>query len=716
MPLPSLMTKSLRVLTLFLSLCALIACNGTQTAEIMPPDVIIRINKDGVYQITTKMLKPYGWNLSKLNAAEIGLSQGMKTPIPFQLIGKGKKQKILFYGHRTKTRYDDTGVYVLHYGNNQDFPEFSKRQLPLPAPPLTTTFTVTVHREDNIIYQAQVTDGKPWLGQRLFSPDEITLSIDTPFPSPGPTQLTINLWAATEGQTDADHHLIFMLNNKNVGEESWKGKGRHQITLSLPDDILQANPNDLTISSPGDTGAPADLVYVDWIEVSYPRLLKTEDDRLLFTSPSGAFKVGGFQNSNIQVWDVSRPDIPTGLDNIRVTKKGSTHQVLFTDDTNETKTYIAFSPNGVLSPTQISYAPNSLSMPQSGADYVIITHPDLKDAVQPLADWRAKQGLRTTVVTTDQIYLQFSHGLQSAEAITDFLRWSKETWPGPAPRFVLLVGDASYDPLNYLDAPNKNLVPTAFVNTVVMGETASDNSLADIDNDGLPDFAIGRFPAQTSEQLKAMIGKTITHETLQTDTDTAWKDTITLVADNDDPFFSEFNDSLVPLLPPSFQNHELVIGRDENVQKQLIADWDAGRGLISYMGHGALDLWAREAVLSSDDVSELRQQKRYPIVLVWACLNGYFQHPQQTSLGETLLITPHKGAVAGLFPTGQTFPNDQRMMAQALFKEGLFTQHTIGEALLKAVHNLNPNNNRQRDIINTFSLLGDPALRLSFGQ
>ena len=710
------MSKLLRFLASFLFLVAFAACQGTTSTEVAPQDIIIRINKDGVYQITAKMLKAYGWDLARLDTGKIGLSHGIKTPIPFQLVGKGKKQKILFYGHSTKTRYDDAGVYVLHYGALQAIPEFSEKQLSDPSPPITNTFNATIHIEDNITYQAQVADGRPWLGQRLFSPDKVDIAIDTPFPSAGPTQLTINLWAATEGQTDTDHHLIFMLNDEKVGEESWKGKGRHQITLPVPDDILQTNPNKLTISSPGDTGAPADLVYVDWVEVSYPRLLKTEEDRLLFISTPGTFGVEGFQNNNIQVWDVSQPDTPIILDNTRITKRGRTNQVLFTNDTNETRTYIVFTSNGTLSPTQLSYAPTPLNMPSSSVDYIIITHPDLKSAVQPLADWRTKHGLRAMVVTTDQIYLRFSQGLQSTKAITDFLRWSKETWPQPAPRFVLLAGDASYDPLNYLDAPNKNLVPTAFVNTVVMGETASDNFLADIDNDGLPDFAIGRFPAQTPEQLKTMINKTITYETLQTDAGANWKNTITLIADDDDPFFSEFNDDLVQLLPDFFQKDKLVIGKNKDVKKHLIADWNAGRGLISYMGHGALDIWARESIFSSDEISELHQQKHYPIVLVWACLNGYFQHPQQTSLGETLLITPQKGAVAGLFPTGQTFPNDQHMMAEALFKEGLFEQQTIGEALLKAVHALAPNNSGQRDIINTFSLLGDPALKLSFGQ
>jgi hypothetical protein len=76
------------------------------------------------------------------------------------------------------------------------------------------------------------------------------------------------------------------------------------------------------------------------------------------------------------------------------------------------------------------------------------------------------------------------------------------------------------------------------------------------------------------------------------------------------------------------------------------------------------------------------------------------------------LLTPDKGAVAGLFPTGETFPNDQLIMARGLFGEGLFTSPTLGEALLDAARQLNPEDAGQRDIIHTFALLGDPALEL----
>ena len=245
-----------------------------------------------------------------------------------------------------------------------------------------------------------------------------------------------------------------------------------------------------------------------------------------------------------------------------------------------------------------------------------------------------------------------------------------------------------------------------------MGETASDNALADVDGDDLPDLTIGRFPAQTPAEIAAMVAKTIDYEKERPAGD--WVRKWLFAADDDDPFFSDFNDEIIGMLPAGFEAEKLVIAPNKDVHDGLLAALNDGRGLVSYMGHGAVDIWAKEEIFTTEDVAGLTQEGRLPIILVWACLNGYFQHPKRTSLGETLLLTPEKGAVAGLFPTGETFPNDQLIMARALLDANLTTTSTLGEALLKAIRQLDPENPGQRDIIHTFALLGDPALKPSW--
>ncbi len=52
------------------------------------------------------------------------------------------------------------------------------------------------------------------------------------------------------------------------------------------------------------------------------------------------------------------------------------------------------------------------------------------------------------VVDIEDVYDEFSYGAHSAQALKDFLTRAATNWT-PPPRYVLLVGDASYDPRNY---------------------------------------------------------------------------------------------------------------------------------------------------------------------------------------------------------------------------------------------------------------------------
>lgn len=386
------------------------------------------------------------------------------------------------------------------------------------------------------------------------------------------------------------------------------------------------------------------------------------------------------------------------------------YQVAFADAESETRHYAVAAGPGLLAPSRLRPAAPSITPPAEGADYIVIAHPSLLVAVQPLVAWRQKQGLRTSVVTTEQIADQFGQGISSPDAIRAFLSWAAEAWPAPAPRFVLLAGDASYDPTGNGDGSQSDLTPTALVATQEMGETASDNALADLDGDGRPDLAIGRLPGQTSQEMEAMVAKTLAYEQQAPPGD--WRQRFLFLADDDDPYFADFNREIADGLGAGLQAEQLVIGQTPDVREALLRRLNEGAAIVNYMGHGAVDIWAQEEVLTNDDIANLRQDGRLPFVVVWACLSGYFIHPEQRSLGEVLLLTPARGAVAALVPSGETYPTDQHTLAKALFGQPLKTEATIGEALLAAMRDLDPTQPGERDIINTFVLLGDPALRL----
>ena len=114
------------------------------------------------------------------------------------------------------------------------------------------------------------------------------------------------------------------------------------------------------------------------------------------------------------------------------------------------------------------------------------------------------------LIDVEDLYDEFSFGNKSPKAIKDFLASAKANWKKP-PRFVLLVGDASFDPRNYLGMGDFDFVPTKLVDTAYL-ETASDDWFVDLNNDGLPEMAIGRLPVQTAEEAAIVVSKIMGYE------------------------------------------------------------------------------------------------------------------------------------------------------------------------------------------------------------
>ena len=95
------------------------------------------------------------------------------------------------------------------------------------------------------------------------------------------------------------------------------------------------------------------------------------------------------------------------------------------------------------------------------------------------------------VVDVNQVYAQFGNhnfGPQGIEAYIKFAVANMST------RFVVLVGNDSYDYQNFL-FDSVSLMPTKYVDTLIGGllvsQTASDASYGDVNDDGVPDVAIG---------------------------------------------------------------------------------------------------------------------------------------------------------------------------------------------------------------------------------
>ena len=138
-------------------------------------------------------------------------------------------------------------------------------------------------------------------------------------------------------------------------------------------------------------------------------------------------------------------------------------------------------------------------------DYLIISHPTFSEQANRLANFHESQGLNVEVVSPQQVYNEFSSGSQDVSAIRDF---AKMLYDQENPlRYLLLFGDASYDPKDRLSSNTNFIVSYQSANsTNELYSYASDDYFALLDEEesilsdalNIPflDIGVGRFPVQ----------------------------------------------------------------------------------------------------------------------------------------------------------------------------------------------------------------------------
>jgi hypothetical protein len=145
---------------------------------------------------------------------------------------------------------------------------------------------------------------------------------------------------------------------------------------------------------------------------------------------------------------------------------------------------------------------------------------------------------------------------------------------------------------------------------------------------------------------------------------------------------------------------------------EIVSAFDRGAGLVSYVGHGGIHLWADENIFNTDDVVSIGTQEQQPLTLTMNCLNGYFHFPYFDSLAEALLKAEGKGAVATFSPSGLSLngPAHQyhKALLDAIFRGG---HERLGDAVLAAQVSYMESGTFP-ELLNIYHLLGDPALRL----
>ncbi|MGB1250311.1 MAG: C25 family cysteine peptidase, partial [Candidatus Promineifilaceae bacterium] len=609
---------------------------------------------------------------------------------------------LYFYSEGAEDSMTAAPVYNLTAGQGVAMQERDAE----PTAPGVVIGTRTKRWEENLRFFPHAT-GDRWLGKQIFAPSSRMFELDdiTPTEANG-AQLTLELWSSSESEANPDHHIEVKFNEMRLTEKFWDGITDITSERQLNSGELHRSDNTLSIQAFGDEYGGGESIYVNAIQLVYESFLVLGNRQLAFKSDAPNLMVGS-ADEHALLFDVSDAQKPMRLVNTRVDDDG----VSFAG-AELGASFVMLKPRAAIQPelSQIPVWEQSLKEAGQGADYIVIIPPlpQFEETLSPLLAHRESEGLVVQAVALEQIYDEFSFGYPTPNAIRKFLTYATESW-SPAPRFVLLVGDASYDLHNFTDGDNTNLIPTQLSIDSAESLSADDSWLTrNPDNSLNQTIAIGRFPVQNRMQLATLVGKTLAYEN-GTDETRNWQRRALLVAD-DQPQFADATLSLATAVRDAgFSPLQFDMTRSETLNDSIISAINQGVGIINYAGEGDLEVWGDERVLRAADSTNLINGTRLPVLTTFTTRNGYFNHPQTNTLVEQLLLADNGGIVAAIAPSGHA-PNIDQLAFGSQFYETLLQAGeplTLGEAL-QSTRILSQKNS----VSQTINLLGDPALHI----
>ena len=788
-------------LRLSASLLILIVISASVTHLVFPQAETSRFRislaESGVYRVTFEDLVEAGLESKQRESAKLSLSnQGQ--PVPVWLADGGDQHFgpgdwIEFVGTHLAGKaqhsnpYSNRNVYLLDWDGNK-----IQRMIGSPPPPDQQIATgdasgLRARRDQHLEHDRflirlsshevkELEEPEVWFWTKLThidsEPFEVPLNLSDLDPSGGATvSLRIHFRGLSNrfgGANDnvPGHRVEISLNGSLVGPAEWDGRSLHlQEFPSLDAGRFIVGDNKLEFAVPartvGDQKDPiVDAVMLDWVEISYTHsgLLAADQVELNVSAESPglirmiaadtrglvAYGDGGKRVEALERPSPAQADQPASL--------------LFQPEEGEKSYHLVRDgqfkhPDGI----ELDSRSHLKDRPQQ-ADYLMIAHRRLLEAATPLAEYHRSKGLRVALIDVQDLYDEFNHSIVHPIAIRDFIAHAYENWMKPAPRFVLLVGDASWDTknstiddANYANYPyrehnmlwgvnalrsaenpdrwrgfvpkdsavypesktatHRNLIPTQNYHSPE-GHSASDNWFVALkEKDFHPVIAIGRFPVVEPEEVRAIVDKTLRY--MKHSDVGPWRRN-SLWITNEQRGFHQASDHLAGMASKRGLGVQKVYPLPEEKenaahQSRLRDAFDEGQLLVHFYGHGGRYIWRtgppdlkkNHDLFTLDDIEKLKPNDRLPVVLSMTCFSAPFDHPNADSIGEKFLRLPDRGAVAVLAASWRNSPSQQ--FSQELVNE-LTQPGTIGEAILRAKQRI-----RNRVLVEQYNLLGDPA-------
>ena len=740
----------------------------------------IPITKTGVHKLDYTFLKNTGINLAGINPKKIRIYGNGGGMLPqknsddrpqdlienaIMVIGESdgsfdKEDHILFYGQDAnyvrlmengeleyqKNYYSDTSFYFLNISQDNGLRMTELENLGTDQPKINEFDDYIVYEKDefNII-----NSGREWYGEKF----DFTLTYDFKFDFADlipDTELSVT--SSIMGQTYEEASMDLYVNGLNLGQQqinpivegSYLAKGSDQVEeFTINATVIPPREKFTVRMTFNPTGAVKSKANLNFLKIVGKRKLKLYAGQTGFRSlvstqnAISTFEIEG-GGSAFQIWDITNPLKPL---NQKFSTNGN--NASFGAISADLREYIIFENTDFPIPDKASKIHNQNLHNTANIDFLIITNPRFINEAERLADLRRNHdALVVQVVTTDEIYNEFSSGKQDVTAIRDFIKYVYDRGAGEQKlQNVLLFGKGSFDYKDRIEN-NTNFVPIYSSRNSLhpINSYSSDDYYGFLDDeegewvesysgDHLMDVGIGRLPIKTIEEAKVIVDKLIHYET-SPETFGPWRNELFFIADDGDGNLHQRDaDKLSTLIDTAntrfnvnkiyldaYDQIETSIGESApEVNAEIARSVEKGGLIFNFTGHGSATRWTQETILNITSASEFQNINRLPLFVTATCEFGRHDNPMAISGAEYLLLNPKGGAI-GLLTTGRPVFSSTNFTLNKAFYQNVFQKEDGRFRSLGEVFRRTKNQSLNGSVNRNFSLLADPSMTLAYAR
>lgn len=285
----------------------------------------LAVDEDGVYGLDYAYLDSLGVPVDEINPQTVKVYlRGEEIP----LYVKGEEDTafdpgdyIAFYGERNDgdttyyNLYSDENIYWLTWGNEPGLRMQERSSLPN-SDTTVATYMEKIHLEEDNYYHrgdnsiqvinTEMVEGEGWVWKYLYGGDShiIKFEANKVAYSEEECGIQIKLRGTTLDYVTPNHHFEILLNNHLLGDGYLNDTESIIYQTSFAVNLLEEGENKIEIKSLGDTGAELDQIYLDWVELQYPRLFIADHDQLNFK-----IMMSKTETAKLELWDFSGPNI-----------------------------------------------------------------------------------------------------------------------------------------------------------------------------------------------------------------------------------------------------------------------------------------------------------------------------------------------------------------------------------------------------------------------